>query len=86
MKHKQQIFATDCCENCLLYILYYALVSRHIAITVTNRLCSLQQIHLLIGNKDADPVDVLVKDYIYIRIDVKVSVFLIIHLKRQLTY
>jgi len=50
--------------------------------TVTNRLCSLQQIHLLIGNKDADPVDVLVKGYIHIRIDVKVSVFLIIHLKR----
>jgi hypothetical protein len=86
MKHKQQIFATDCCENCLSYILYCALASRHIAITVTNGLCSLQQIHPLIGNKDADPVDVLVKGYIHIKIDVEVSVFLIIHLKRQLTY
>jgi hypothetical protein len=54
--------------------------------TVTNGLCSLQQIHLLIGNKDANPVDVLVKGHIHIKIDVEVSVFLIIHLKRQLTY
>jgi hypothetical protein len=78
MKHEQQIFATDCCENCLLYILYCALASSapgNIAITVMNRLCSLQQIYPLIENKDADPVHVLARDHIYISIHIKVSVF-----------
>jgi hypothetical protein len=67
--------------------LYFALASsapKHIAMTVADWLCSLQQIYLSMENKDANSIDILEGDLIHISIHIKASV-LIIHLESQLT-